>query len=60
MNARIKFLKMFNKLPEKARRELVYMYYNVNPMTLNIVALEIKEETKLGAQILKRLGYEDD
>ena len=51
------FMKMFYKLPEQARREFVYDYPN-NPMTLNVIALEVRNDTKLSQQILKRLGYE--
>ena len=59
MKAKTKFMKMFNKLPNEARKELVYHYWD-NPMSLNVVALEIKMNTKLGKEILKKLGYEDD
>ena len=59
MKAKTKFTKMFNKLPEQARKELVYHYWD-NPMSLNVVAIEIKMNTKLGKKILKGLGYQDD
>ena len=59
MKAKIKFLKMFYKMPEKARSMLVHKYWD-NPMSLNICCLEIKNDTKLGKKILKELGYEDD
>lgn len=55
--SKTKFMKMFNSLPEKARKELVYCPYNKNPMTLNVCALEIKHDTKLGKGILKKLGF---
>ena len=58
MKAKTQFLKMFYKLPEKARRELVYDFTN-NPMTLNVLSCEIGNNTKLGDEILNRLGYED-
>lgn len=68
MKAKTKFLKMFYKLPEKARTELVYDAYGNKPMTLNIITLEVRgrtksgngEATNLGKEILRRLGYEDD
>ena len=53
---KIKFLKMFHKLPEKARDELVYDFTG-NPMTLTICFLEINNDTKLGKKILKDLGF---
>lgn len=59
MKAKTKFLKMFYKMPQEARIELVYRYYH-NPISLNVCALEIKNNTELGFKILKDLGYEDD
>ena len=60
MKAKTKFLKMFYKLPEKARTELVYNFA-VHPMTLSVCALEVKySKSELGKQILKDLGYFDD
>ena len=58
MNARTKFLRMFNELPAETRKELVYNF-TFNPMTLNVVAMEVKNNTKLGKEILEKLGYED-
>ena len=59
MKAKTRFMKMFNSLPEKARRELIYDYPN-NPMTLSVVAVEIQNDTRLGKVILKDLGFKDD
>ena len=59
MEAKTKFMKMFYKLPEKARRELVYDFTH-HPMSLNVCCLEIRNNTKLGKGILERLGYEDE
>ena len=59
MKAKTKFKKMYYKLPEKARTELVYNFA-VNPMALRICWIEISDDTKLGKEILKRLGFEDD
>ena len=58
MKAKTKFMKMYYKLPEEARRELVYDYPNC-PMTLNVVTSEVRNNTKLGEKILKKLGYDD-
>jgi len=59
MKAKTKFMLMFNKLPKRARAELIYDY-TLNPMTLNVCKNEIKYNTKKGKEILKVLGYEDD
>ena len=59
MKKKTKFLKIFYKLPNKAREELVYRYYD-NPMTLNVIALEVRNDTKMSVKILKKLGFEDD
>jgi hypothetical protein len=59
MKAKTKFLKMFYKLPQEARKELVYDFV-VNPMTLNVVCLEVRNDTTLGKSILEKLGYRDD
>jgi len=59
MKAKTKFNKFYYKLPEKARGELVYHYWD-NPMSLNVCALEVRHDTKLGKKILKDLGFEDD
>lgn len=58
MKAKTKFIKMFNNLPEKARRELVYNFA-YHPMSLNVCYAEIKNDTELGKKILKDLEYED-
>ena len=59
MKAKIEFIKMFRKLPEKAREELVYNF-PVHPMSLNVVYFEVSGNTKKSNEILRRLGYEDD
>ena len=55
--AKDKFLEMYHNLPEKARDKLVYNPF-IRPMTLNVCYFEIRENTKLGKEILKDLGYE--
>lgn len=60
MNARTKFLKMYYKLPENARRELVLNAYETFPCTLNVIALEVRGKTKLGDDLLIKLGFVDD
>jgi len=59
MKAKTKFMEMYNKMPEKARGKLVYDFI-LNPMTLCVIALEVRHNTILGNKILKILGYEDD
>lgn len=59
MKAKTKFKKMFYKLPEKARSELVYDFTR-RPMSLSVCWLEIMHDTKLGKSILDDLGYKDD
>lgn len=51
-----KFMKMVKSLPEKARTELVYNYWNT-PRSLMVCYFEVKMNTKLGDVILKDLGY---
>ena len=60
MKAKTKFLKMFYKMPEVARRELVINYHINKPMTLNVICIEVRNNTELGKQLLKQLGYNDD
>ena len=59
MKAKTRFLKMFYKLPVKARKELVYDF-PTTCFSLNVVALEVKNDTSLGRKILRKLGYVDD
>ena len=58
IKAKTKFMEMFDKLPKEARKELVYHYWD-NPLSLNVVALEIRMNTKKGSNILNQLGYKD-
>ena len=59
MKAKTRFMKHFYRLPEEARINLVYRYRD-KPMSLNVCASEIRNDTELGKQILSELGYEDD
>ena len=59
MKAKTKFKKMYYLLPEQARTELVYSFKK-NHMILEVCWLEIKNNTKLGKNILRQLGYQDD
>ena len=59
MKAKTQFLKMFYKLPEEARPNLVFDAYGNKPMTLAVIAAEVRADTKLSKEIIKKLGYED-
>lgn len=59
MKAKTKFLEMFNKLPEESRL-LIQDAYGLHPRTLHVIACEVEADTKLGNQLLKKLGYESD
>ena len=60
MNARTKFLKIYNSLPERAKARLIYNPYSNTPMTLNVLALEVDHETILSEAVIKDLGVEND
>jgi len=62
MKPKTRFLKMFYKLPELARKNLVINAYTDNPMSLNVVCMEVRNDTPLGKLLLISLGYveEDD
>jgi hypothetical protein len=59
MKAEEKFMEIFGKMPEKARKELVARY-PTHPMSLNVIALEVKNRTILGKGLLRELGFWDD
>ena len=60
MKAKTKFMKMYSKLPYQSKRDLIYNPYSNNPMSLNVIMVEVKNNTELGKSILKDLGFEDD
>jgi hypothetical protein len=62
MNAKTKFFKMYYKLPEKARYELVVSFFikgEVIRKSLYALANEIKHDTDLGKKALPVLGFCD-
>lgn len=59
MKNKTKFIKMYKKLPEEARRSLVLYYYD-KPMSLNVIYYEVLGNTELGKKCLIELGYEDN
>ena len=58
--AKTRFLKWFNKTPEPARKELIFDAFGHKPMTLYVIVMEVKEDTKLGGEILEALGFFDN
>jgi hypothetical protein len=59
MHAKTKFMKFYYKLPKKARSALV-MRFATDPMTLNVVAFEVRYNTPTGEKLLKELGFKDE
>ncbi len=54
-NKREKFLRIFANIPEKIRGEDVIAVVDDMPYTWNAAAIEVKNETELGKNILKML-----
>jgi len=55
---------MYYKLPEKARSEMMIYWSNLaadqRPYTLTVIKNEVDNNTAMGKDFLKQLGYEDD
>lgn len=63
MNAKTRFLKMYSKLPENARRLLIYMDYTKRtpePYSMYVVSIEVRNNTELSKRLLVDLGYVDE
>ena len=60
MKPRTKFMRMFEKLPDKAKIELVFNAYGDNPMSLSVIYWEVKCDTPIGKLCLLALGYEEE
>lgn len=52
---RIRFMKIFNDLPEKIRSEDIVVVIDEKPYTWNVAFIEVKNNTGLGKEILKKL-----
>ena len=52
---RIRFMKIFNDLPEKVRSEDIVVVIDEKPYTWNVAFIEVKNRTDLGKEILKKL-----
>ncbi len=50
-----RFLKIYSSLPINLRDEIILVLPERGPITWNIVYLEVKQNTKLSEEILKRL-----
>ena len=50
-----KFLKIYANLPLNVRDEIIYVLKDKGPITWNVAYLEIKNNTKLGEEILQKL-----
>lgn len=53
--SRERFLKVYYNLPLNVREEVIYVVDGSKPITWNVVYLEIRNNTKLGKEILRRL-----
>lgn len=54
-NRREKFLKIYSDLPINLRKEIILFLEKEGPITWNATYLEVKNNTKLGRKILKKL-----
>ena len=52
---RAKFMKIFANLPDKIRMEDIIVVIDEKPYTWNSAFFEIKNNSKIGQEILKRL-----
>lgn len=50
-----RFLKIYANLPINLREEIILVLPDKGPITWNIVYLEVKHDTELGEEILKKL-----
>lgn len=54
-NRRERFLKIYANLPLNIREEIICVLDKKGPITWNVAYLEIKNNTKLGEEILRKL-----
>lgn len=52
---REKFLKVYANLPIAVRKEIIYTSEKEGPISWEVAYLEIKNNTKLGQEIVKKL-----
>jgi len=60
MKAKTKFLRLYKQMPEPMRKELIFFPYDENAMTLQVLKLEVDNDTSWSKIALKDLGFEDD
>jgi len=60
MKPKTRFIKMYYKLPEEARKELVLNAYGDKPMSLNVICFEVRNDTELGKKCLDELGFVEE
>lgn len=60
MKAKTKFMRMYRKLPLKAKCEFVVDAFTNQPKSLPVCYMEIWNDTPLGKKMLRKLGYADD
>lgn len=58
MDAREEFLRTYSDLPLKTREEIIVII-DGRPLSWNVAYKEIKENTRMGEQILKKLKSMD-
>ena len=52
---RTKFMRIFANIPEKIRGEDIIVVVNEKPFTWNAAMIEVKNDSKLGKEIIKKL-----
>jgi len=64
MKAKTRFLKMYYKMPEETKRGVSYYFRypdkSIRPLSMNVIANEVRNDTQRGKDILKQLGFRDD
>ncbi|KPJ56297.1 hypothetical protein AMJ49_05220 [Parcubacteria bacterium DG_74_2] len=55
INNRERFLRVYANLPLNVREEIICVLDKKGPITWNVAYLEIKNNTKLGEEILEKL-----
>ncbi len=58
MQPRTRFLKMYHKLPDKAKENTIYLWPE-HPITARVAELEIFCRTRMGDKVLESLGYKE-
>ena len=50
-----RFLEVYARLPINLRDEIILVLENKGPITWNVTYIEVKNDTKLGEEILRKL-----